>query len=79
MVAPPAHLNDWYSENYTFVQGNILEQLPFAPMSFDFIHQRMLNFGIPRDKWQHVLQELLRVTRLGGWIELMEWGGYMLH
>lgn len=60
------------ADNYTFVQGNVLEQLPFADNSFDFVHQRYLTLAIPADRWPHVISELLRVTRPGGWIELIE-------
>jgi ubiquinone/menaquinone biosynthesis C-methylase UbiE len=58
--------------NYTFVPGNILEGLPFPDASFDFVHQRLLFFAIPSDRWQFVLNELYRVTRPGGWVEVVE-------
>jgi ubiquinone/menaquinone biosynthesis C-methylase UbiE len=61
-------------ENYAFVQGNILEGLPFADQSFDFVHQRLLLFAIPETAWPKVVAELKRVTRIGGWIELVETG-----
>lgn len=65
-------LADARPENYRFVAGNVLEGLPFADQSFDFVHQRLLFFGIPADKWPFVLAELRRVTRVGGWIEAAE-------
>ena len=58
--------------NYRFVKGNVLEELPFPDMTFDFVHQRFLHVAIPFQKWPHVIQELVRVTRIGGWIELAE-------
>lgn len=58
--------------NYTFVPGNILEGLPFPDASFDFVHQRLLFFAIPSDRWQFVVNELYRVTRPGGWVEVVE-------
>ncbi len=61
-------------ENYAFVQGNILEGLPFRDGSFDFVHQRLLLFAIPENAWPQVVAELVRVTRIGGWIELVETG-----
>lgn len=75
-VAPPL-LNEssptnLRADNYTFVQGNVLERLPFADKSFDFVHQRYLIMGIPAQRWQQVVAELMRVTRRGGWIELVE-------
>ena len=76
-VAPPPIADDApggapTAENYTFVQGNVLERLPFADNSFDFVHQRYLILAIPANRWPHVIAELLRVTRPGGWIELIE-------
>lgn len=58
--------------NYRFVQGNLLEGLPFAYDCFDFVHQRFLAPGLPVKSWSEVVQELVRVTRPGGWIELVE-------
>lgn len=63
---------DLRPDNYTFAPGNILEGLPFPDASFDFVHQRLLFFAIPTDRWQFVMNELYRVTRPGGWIEVVE-------
>jgi len=65
---------DTRPDNYAFVPGNILEGLPFADQSFDFVHQRLLLFAIPETAWPRVVAELVRVTRIGGWIELVETG-----
>jgi SAM-dependent methyltransferase len=59
-------------ENYTFVAGDILRGLPFADASFDFVHQRLLMGAIPGSRWPEVVRELARVTRPGGWVELVE-------
>ena len=58
--------------NYSFVAANVLEGLPFAADSFDFTHQRLLFAAIPADRWPFVVDELARVTRPGGWVELVE-------
>jgi ubiquinone/menaquinone biosynthesis C-methylase UbiE len=78
-IAPPAadaadanDANDVRPDNYAFVQGNVLEHLPFADNSFDFVHQRLLVAAIPAARWPSVVAELLRVTRPGGWVELLE-------
>ncbi|GCE16059.1 class I SAM-dependent methyltransferase [Tengunoibacter tsumagoiensis] len=55
-----------------FVQGNILEGLPFPDESFDFVHQRFLILALPLHTWPDEVKELVRVTRRGGWIELVE-------
>src|SRR5689334_10014737 len=62
--------SDLSPANYSFVSGNILEGLPFPDASFDFVHQRLLFFAIPSDRWQFLLNELARVTRPGGWVEV---------
>jgi ubiquinone/menaquinone biosynthesis C-methylase UbiE len=58
--------------NYAFVSGNILEGLPFADASFDFVHMRLLILALPHDRWPFVVSELIRVTRPGGWVESVE-------
>lgn len=63
---------DLRPQNYSFVPGNLLEGLPFADRTFDYVHQRLLFTAIPHDRWPSVLQELIRVTRPGGWIELVD-------
>ncbi len=60
--------------NYHFVKGNLLDGLPFADNSFDYTHQRLLVGGIPALRWKDAVIELARVTRPGGWIELLEGG-----
>ncbi len=60
--------------NIHMQQANILDGLPFPNTTFDFVHQRLLVGAIPALKWYDVLLELLRVTRPGGWIEVVESG-----
>ena len=75
-VAPPpldaAAAADARPANFSFAQGNVLERVPFPDDSFDFIHQRFLTLAIPAARWPGVVAELLRVTRPGGWVELVE-------
>lgn len=58
--------------NYRFIPGNLLEGLPFPDGSFDFTHMRLLFTAIPHDRWPGVVAELVRVTRPGGWVELVD-------
>ena len=44
----------------------------FADRSFDLVHQRLLALAIPAAQWPGVLKELVRVTRPGGYVELLE-------
>lgn len=59
-------------ENVVFVEGNVLNGLPFADGSFDFVYMRLLFMGIPARDWPRVIGELARVTRPGGWVESLE-------
>jgi SAM-dependent methyltransferase len=59
--------------NYRLVRANLLRGLPFAGDTFDFVHQRLMaTSAIPRAAWPGVVAELVRVTRPGGWVELVE-------
>lgn len=60
--------------NYHFLPGNVLERLPFEDEAFDFVHQRLLVAAIPASRWPEIIREQMRVTRPGGWIELVECG-----
>ncbi len=72
LVVPQPRGNIPFPSNCHFMQGNVLEGLPFPDYSFDFVHQRLLVFAIPADRWPSEVRELARVTRSGGWIELVE-------
>jgi SAM-dependent methyltransferase len=65
---------DARSGNFDFTTGNVLDGLPFPDASFDFTHMRLMFLAIPVDRWEFVVRELVRVTRPGGWIELVEAG-----
>jgi SAM-dependent methyltransferase len=73
MDLEPPHILSSPPPNYHFVQGNVLQRFPFPDNTFDFTHQRLLTGGIPTQDWPHVLQELVRVTRPGGWVEIIEY------
>jgi SAM-dependent methyltransferase len=60
--------------NCLFCQANILQGLPFPNQQFDLTHQRLLVAAIPTTNWPGVVRELVRVTRFGGWVELLEIG-----
>lgn len=52
--------------------GDVLKGLPLPDAFADFTHQRLLVFAIPDSRWPEVIHELTRVTRFGGWLELIE-------
>src|SRR5215469_694405 len=57
-------------QNCTFVQADTLKGLPFEDDEFDFVFQRAQMACFTDEMWPKVLQELLRVTRPGGYIEI---------
>jgi SAM-dependent methyltransferase len=61
-----------FPQNCHFRQCDIIKGIPLPAHSFDFVHQRFLIFALPIDRWSHVMRELRRVTRPGGWIELTD-------
>lgn len=58
--------------NFSFTAGNILGRLPFSDGIFDYVHMRFLSTAVPLGSWRHVMHELMRVTRRGGWIEIVD-------
>lgn len=72
IAASLGHGLDERPQNVAFVEGDILKGLPFAPASFDFVHMRFLFAAIPAKEWAFVLEEFIRVTEPGGWIESVE-------
>jgi len=60
--------------NYRFVKANVLHGLPFREGSLDFVHQRLMVTALPVPMWPDVVRDLVRVTRPGGWVELVESG-----
>ena len=42
-----------------------LETLPFDSGSFDLVHLRWINLGVPEPKWQELLEEAARVLKKG--------------
>ncbi|KAJ3096000.1 hypothetical protein HK100_005671, partial [Physocladia obscura] len=60
------------TENMKYQFGNVLERLPFPDSTFDYVHQRLLVFGMPKNQYVDVIRELIRVAKPGAWIELVE-------
>jgi ubiquinone/menaquinone biosynthesis C-methylase UbiE len=56
--------------NVSFVQGDILDGLPFEDDTFDFVHQRILFAAFSLDKWQSVINDMVRVLKPGGYLEV---------
>jgi SAM-dependent methyltransferase len=78
-IVPPAPTNtsvrqghEEAPDNYVFVQGDITKGLPFGDNTFDFVHMRLVVMALPATTWLRAVEELRRVTRPDGWIELVE-------
>jgi 2-polyprenyl-3-methyl-5-hydroxy-6-metoxy-1,4-benzoquinol methylase len=71
-LTPIASETTAFPSNCHFQTSSVLEGLPFEDGSFDFVHQRFMMLAIPHTDWQRLVNELARVTRRRGWIELAE-------
>lgn len=58
--------------NVSFINAGVNESLPFGNGSFDFVHQQLLASNISNKDWEFVINEIVRVTKPLGHIELME-------
>jgi len=58
--------------NFHLVTGDVLHGLPLRDRRFDFVHQRFLIAGVPVRSFGRLVRELGRVTRPGGWVEVVE-------
>ncbi|RIA88889.1 S-adenosyl-L-methionine-dependent methyltransferase [Glomus cerebriforme] len=69
----PIYPDDIKPRNLTFHMANVLEGLPFADNSFDFVYMRFMMTSFTEDDWQNkVVKELIRVCKPDGWVEFME-------
>jgi SAM-dependent methyltransferase len=66
------HPTSLLPRNVVFKQANTLDGLPFFDNSFDYVFQRASAFCYTDKEWRKVVNELARVTKPGGWIELVE-------
>ncbi|KAG9053357.1 hypothetical protein FS842_008311 [Serendipita sp. 407] len=55
-----------------WVQGNILDGLPFADQTFDFVRMSRIAMGLPETQWNQVIEDAVRVLRPGGVLEIIE-------
>ncbi|KAK4515850.1 uncharacterized protein ATC70_010808 [Mucor velutinosus] len=59
--------------NLDFYQANVVNaKLPFADNHFDYVKQRLVTASYTLADWKRVMAELVRVTKPGGYIELLE-------
>ncbi|CAB4438936.1 unnamed protein product [Rhizophagus irregularis] len=68
----PIYPQEIKPSNLKFVEGNIFNGLPFPDNEFDFVHMESMILILTRDQWNFVFSELMRVTKSGGFIEVVE-------
>ncbi|PHZ11524.1 S-adenosyl-L-methionine-dependent methyltransferase, partial [Rhizopus microsporus ATCC 52813] len=61
-------------KQFTFSKGNVIKGLPYEDNTFDFVHMRFFVLALREDEWPTAIKELIRVTKLGGMIQISEFG-----
>jgi ubiquinone/menaquinone biosynthesis C-methylase UbiE len=64
--------HDIRPSNVTFQKQDVLLGLPFEDNSFDFVQMRLFLLAFNRSQWQDALKEAYRVTKPGGYVQLLE-------
>ncbi|ORE02889.1 S-adenosyl-L-methionine-dependent methyltransferase [Rhizopus microsporus var. microsporus] len=59
-------------EKFIFTCGNVVKGLPYEDNTFDFVHMRLLVLALREEEWPTAISELIRVTKPGGMIQLLE-------
>ncbi|RIA79557.1 S-adenosyl-L-methionine-dependent methyltransferase [Glomus cerebriforme] len=72
-IEPTVYPNEIKPGNLNFCEADILNGLPFPDNEFDFVHQEIMALIIKADQWNFVISEIVRVTKPGGFIELVEY------
>ena len=56
--------------NLNFIHARILEGLPFQEGVFDFAHINIVEPRYNADQFNFIVEELIRVTKTGGYVEV---------
>ncbi|CAG8492905.1 18077_t:CDS:2 [Cetraspora pellucida] len=59
-------------ENLDFIQSDITNGIRFNDNHFDFVRMNLMSTCLQEDQWVHVMEELVRVLKPDGYIEIME-------
>jgi len=74
----PVVLKGEKPSNVEFVEYNVLDGLPFESNSFDYVYSRAVVAVYTRPQWTELaIPEYTRVTKPGGWVELLEIDGVL--
>ncbi|KAH7884447.1 hypothetical protein F5I97DRAFT_1937885 [Phlebopus sp. FC_14] len=72
-VQPKFHLLDrGIARRLKWVHGNLLDGLPFHDGQFDFVRMVRMGLHIPEDEWGYVLEQISRVLKPDGILEIIE-------
>ncbi|KAF9189196.1 hypothetical protein BGZ50_000888 [Haplosporangium sp. Z 11] len=63
---------DSMPSNCFFHKADIMKGLPFPDNTFDYCHVRLVLWGYRLNSFPDLLNELIRVTKKGGWIEFVD-------
>ncbi|KIY67197.1 hypothetical protein CYLTODRAFT_376545 [Cylindrobasidium torrendii FP15055 ss-10] len=70
---PTKYLDESIQSRISWVYGNFLTtRLPFEDDEFDHVHVQSIARSVPENKWDNVFDEIVRVLRPGGSIEIYE-------
>jgi SAM-dependent methyltransferase len=58
--------------NYHFIRASLLDPLPFADNTFDYVHARLVMSSLPAKQVPAIMAELVWVTAPGGWLEIAD-------
>lgn len=58
--------------NFTFELTNVVKGLPYPDNTFDFVQIRYLVYALKEEEWPIAIKEALRVTKTGGFLQLIE-------
>jgi len=59
-------------DNCSFILENFLSGSSFHDEKFDLIQSRCIGAGIADNKWSKYISEIWRITKPGGWLQLVE-------
>ncbi|KAI5808399.1 S-adenosyl-L-methionine-dependent methyltransferase [Pyronema omphalodes] len=62
---------EWIPANCRFEVDDAMSEWTFKEDSFDFIHSRNIASGV--SDWNHLITEMMRCTKPGGYVELCEY------
>ncbi|KAI8885362.1 S-adenosyl-L-methionine-dependent methyltransferase [Backusella circina FSU 941] len=61
------------TKNVSFQKGDVTKSLHFPDNSVDIIYQRDTTSLMPHESWPQLLKEFKRITKPGGYVELVEY------